>query len=150
MQYMKYFKDSWQELCDLANNGTFTPHQEQDIVCMMYHLCLQKLGNPTRIHASSTWNYDLILGRLKAIKQKDQRISHCLIVEFKFILKKGRKNKRLKEALEDIQRLSTKGNPTVRRVFALFDNTSCMTAEEIKTLTEYKDNVTVLFGPENK
>lgn len=146
MEYKNFFNYSWKELCEMARNGAFTPHQEQDIVCMMYHLCLEKMKNPKRIHASSTWNYDLILGRLEAEKQKDQKISHCLIAEFKFILRKGRKNKRLKETYEDILRLSKQGDPTVRRVFALFDNTSSVKPEEIKKLEKFKKNVTVLFG----
>ena len=146
MEYTKFFNDSWKELCEMARKGTFTPHQEQDIVCMMYHLCIEKMKNPKRIHASSGYNFDLILGRLEAEKQKDQKFSHCLIAEFKFILRKGRKNRRLEGAKKDILKLSKQGNPTVRQMFALFDKTASVTSEEIEELEKYRNNVAVLFG----
>ena len=146
MEYKKFFNDSWKELCEMARNGTFTPHQEQDIVCLMYHLCLEKMRDPNQIHASSGYNFDLILGNLKAEKRKDQKFSHCLIAEFKFILRKGRKNKRLKGAYNDMLKLSKQGDPTVGRVFALFDKTASVTSKEIDEMKKYKENVTVFFG----
>ena len=130
----------------MARNGKFTPHQEQDIVCMMYHLCLERLGDARRIHASSTWNNDLMLGKTKGEKRKDQKIAHCLLAEIKFILKKGRKNKRIEGAKKDIEKLSAEGGPSVRRVFAIFDKPRCMDQEEIDLLGDYKENVTVLYG----
>jgi len=91
MQYRKIFEKSWQELREMARNGMFTPHQKQDIVCMMYHLCLEKLDTPKRIHTSSTWNFNLVLGDVEGEKRKEQKFTHCLLAEFKFILKPGRK-----------------------------------------------------------
>lgn len=74
MQYKKYFIDSWKELCETAKIGSFVPYQEQDIVCMMYHLCLEKIKDASLIHASHSNNPDLILGRLKGDKKKYQKI----------------------------------------------------------------------------
>ena len=147
MEYKRYFVDSWKELCKKAKNQTFTPHQEQDLICMMYHLCLKKMGDSKRIHAASTWNYDLILGRLIEAKKKDQTLSHCLLAEFKLITRHRKKN-RLKSAKKDILRLSQtkKSNPTIRRVCAIFDIKGDVTFNEIEELKKLTDNVDVLFG----
>lgn len=146
MKYKRIFEDSWNELCEMAKKGRFTPHQEQDIVCIMYHLCLERLGEPKQIHASSTWNFDLILGKMKAEKHKDQRIAHCLLAEVKFILKKGRKNKRIEGAKKDIDKLSLQGDPSVGKVLAIFDKPRCIEQTEIDLLKHHNEDVSVLYG----
>jgi hypothetical protein len=150
MKSARIFQNSWHKLCEMAGSCTFTPHQEQDIVCMMYHLCLEEVGSAKLIHASSTWNVDLILGDMKAEKRKDQKFTHCLVAEFKFILRRGRKSKRLKAARQDIDRLASVGggDPTVRRFFAVFDNPKCVGELELDKLVRYgnRKNVKILYG----
>ena len=147
MEYKKYFIDSWKELCEKAKNGTFTPCQEQDLVCMMYYLCLKKMGNATLIHSSSTWGRDLRLGKLEGEKEKELIFSNCLLAEFKFITR-HRKNRRLEGAKKDILKMSqiAKEDPTVIRIFAIFDKKGNVTISEIEELQNLTDNVTVLFG----
>jgi hypothetical protein len=58
------------------------------------------------IHASSTWNFDLVLDNLIGEKRGEQRFTHCLLAEFNFILKKVRRDRTLREANKDIDRLS--------------------------------------------
>jgi len=147
MQYRKIFEKSWQELREMARNGMFTPHQKQDIVCMMYHLCLEKLDTPKRIHTSSTWNFNLVLGDVEGEKRKEQKFTHCLLAEFKFILKPGRK-KVLKEARKALDGLSREGNAYTRRVFAIFDKVNCIEPEEIEELKRCVRNVTILHSLE--
>jgi len=147
MKYRKHFEDSWYELCGMASNGAFTPHQEQDIVCMLYHLCLKRLRDPNLIHAYSAHNFDLILGPMKGVKRKDQKHTHCLLSEVKFILKKQRKARRMEGARNDITRLSAEGDPTTRRLFAIFDQAKCMEPSDIEELRQHAGNVTVLYGP---
>jgi len=130
MRYKEIFEDSWHDLVGKARKKEFTPHQEQDIVCMLYHLCLLRLEDPNLIHASSTWNFDIVLGDVKGEKRKDQKLTHCLIAELKFILRRGRKNKRLEAARRDIKKLSEEGDSTTRRVFAIFDKANCINKEK--------------------
>jgi len=61
-----------------ARNGPFIPHQERDIICMMCHLFLKKLGDARLIHAYATHDFDLIFGFMKTEKCKDQKHTHCL------------------------------------------------------------------------
>jgi len=147
MKYKEIFFDSWNELCELVRTGEFTPHQEQDIVCMMYHLCIGTLKNPKLIHASSTWNFDLVLGNIKGEKRREQKFTHCLLAEFKFILKRGRKNRRLEKSKGDLVKLSEEGDPTTRRMLAILAKANWIEPEEKKELIQYKKNVTVLFYP---
>ena len=148
MKYLKIFKDSWHELCTMFRNGNFSPNQEQDIICMIYHLCLDKLKYPKLIHAASTWGFDLILGSMREERQvKIEKFNHFLLAEFKFILSKGRKNRRLKRAVKDIEKLSAIGSLKVRRIFAIFDKVNCLEREEIVKLKRIRKNVTVIYGP---
>ena len=147
MEYKRIFIESWEALCERAKIGNFTPHQEQDIIGMMYSLCLDKIKNPKLIHVYSTWNYDMILGELKAEKHKDQNISHCLIAEFKFILKESRKKRKLEEATDDISRLAQEDDSTVRKIFCIFDKSDSLNLEDAEILESYGGNVTILFYP---
>jgi hypothetical protein len=146
-KYLETFKESWNDLCGMYNSGKFTPHQEQDVVCMMYHLCLRRLRSPKLIHTSSGWNFDLVLGEIKGEKKSEMNFSHCLLAEFKFVLKKGRKKKSLDEAERDIKRLSKTGDASVRRVFAIFEKEKWLRRNEISGLKRIANNVTVLSGP---
>jgi len=137
MKYEEIFEESWEEFCQMTRAGEFSSHQEQDIVCMMHHLGLLKLETPALIHTYAKHNFDLILGSMKAAKRKDQKHTHCLLVENKFILKKRRKNKRLCFALKDIDKISKEGDSTVRRVFVIFDKSNSIGSEEIKDLEKY-------------
>ena len=143
MEYKKVFNESWEELCELAKTGSFIPYQEQDIVCMMYHLCLDKIKDATLIHSAHSHNPDLMLGRLKG--DKNQNFDNCLIAELKFI-KRGRKSNVLSDSKQDILELSQWDGSTIMRVFALFDFKGDVTQKEIDQLKQYKDNITVIFG----
>ena len=143
--YVRIFEDSWRELCEMTRNGIFAPHQEQDIVCMMYHLCLEKLKDLKLIHASS-WRFDLILGDIRTEERKDQRFSRCLLAEIKFILNKGRKSKRLEVAHRHIDKLSLQGDPAAKKIFAIFDKANCIKPGEIDELRQHTKNVKVLYG----
>lgn len=148
MRYKEIFEDSWHELVEKARKKEFTPNQEQDIVCMLYHLCLLRLEDPNLIHASSAWNFDIVLGDVKGEKRKNQKFAHCLLAELKFILRKARKSKRLKAAGDDVQKLSEEGDSTTTRIFAIFDKAECMEQREITELSQYANtkNITVYYG----
>jgi len=137
--------ESWDDLCNLAKKGEFVPHQEQDVVCMMYHLCLNKIKNSKLLHASSSHNYDLIVGELSAEKKKDQILTNNLLAEFKFILRAGRKDRRLKGAKKDILKLTSQANPTVEKIFAIYDKASCVKPAEIEELRNFRREVIILF-----
>jgi len=148
MKYKAIFEEAWKELLSMAEKREYIPNQEQDIVCMMYHLCLIRLRDTILLHASSAWNYDLIIGRPKGEKKREMRFKHCLIAEFKFILRRGRKNKRLNGALDDIKRLSRVKDPSVRRIFVIFDKVDCLTETDLTDIKEFakKKKVFVLHN----
>jgi len=157
MEYKKYLEHSWQQLCEIARKGEFSPNQEQDVVCMLYRLCLDRLTNdfhekaPLYIHSYHNWNFDIVLGKLKGQNRKTQEFSHCLLAEVKFISKRARKNRRLKYGRKDVEKLSSAGDSTARRVFAIFDKPSCLGSDEIDELKNHakEKHVTVLYGPKN-
>lgn len=147
MEYQKYFEESWRELCEMAKEGKFTPNQEQDVICMLYHLCLQKLGDPRLIHPWTSQNFDIVLGETKATQRQDQDFGDCLIAEVKFIERRERKGIRLKRALEDIRDLLEKEPPT-RTIFAMYDKANCLTKQE-KDRLKRESKVKSLYGPKS-
>ena len=64
-KYYKILKNSWNELLKDYVAGRFKPLAEADIQCYLYHLCLKRIKNPSRIHAE--WHkkkkrIDIMLG----------------------------------------------------------------------------------------
>lgn len=68
-EYFHVLQEAWSKLIHDFNIGIFTPEEEADIQCYLYHLCLRKLGDPNKIHAE--WRnangrfLDLMLGSEK-------------------------------------------------------------------------------------
>jgi len=141
-KYEEIFVESWKELCRKYNSKEFEPYQEQDMICLLYHLCLERLKDAKLIHVNSTHGFDLTLGEIlpliqlkKPDKTKYQNLMQCLIAEVKHIKRKGRKGKVLKKALGDIKKLV--GKPAQSRVLAIFDEAGSMGEGEVKELKEY-------------
>ena len=141
-KYKKCFMESWEEI-----NDSFVPHNKRDIINIISHSCLNKLADP-QINISSTDNYDLVL-----TKHSGRSSEHCLIANFQLVDSETKQNW-LNEARNNISLLKRQSNSTVRRIYAIFDNTDSISLREINDLeilgSSLKPYVEILFNISRK
>jgi len=119
--YYEYFERSWGTLLRLGKRKKFEPFTEQDVICMMYHLCLKKLKDPKLIHARSSYGEDFVMGHVIGEKGKHLRLQggHGLLAEFKYANSQHRVPVRFRGCKEDIRRLSRHREKSLRKVCVL-------------------------------